>query len=175
MFVNGEYAMPRRLVTALFCLLSVNVFTFAAPLTSTAYAAPLAQASGAERMFALAQRHHVAAGCQPWRRDPRLDRAAQLHAQELARTRRISHVGRNGSRVRDRLRNQGYPANRATESIALYATPEQSVRFWMNEGPRGPHRRNITWCQYTDAGVGVAYDARGVAYWVMDYANRSGK
>ncbi len=166
--------MLRRVVTALFCLLLVNVFALVTPPASTAFGAPRAQASGVERMFALAQRHHVAAGCRLWRRDPRLDRAAQLHARELARTRRVSHIGLSGSRVRDRLRYQGYPANRATESIALYATPEQSVRFWMNEGPRGPHRRNITWCQYTDAGVGVAYDARGVAYWVMNYANRTG-
>jgi len=82
-------------------------------------------------------------------------------------------VGSDGARVPVRLRRQGYPANRATEGIALYSTPEQSVHFWMSEPPSGPHRRNITWCQYTDAGVGVAYDKRGVAWWVMDYANRS--
>jgi uncharacterized protein YkwD len=127
------------------------------------------------RMFDLAQKHHVAAGCRPWTRDARLDHAAQLHAEELARRGRVSHVGANGSRVRDRARAQGYPANRATESIALYKTPEASVKFWMAEPANGPHRRNITWCQYTDAGVGVAYDKRGVAWWVMDYANRSSK
>ncbi len=127
------------------------------------------------RMFDLAQQHHVAAGCESWARDARLDLAAQLHAEEIARRKRVSHVGANGSRVRDRARRQGYPANRATESIALYKTPEASVKFWMSEPPNGPHRRNITWCQYTDAGVGVAYDNRGIAWWVMDYANQAPK
>lgn len=126
-------------------------------------------------MFDLAQKHHVAAGCKPWTRDERLDSAAQLHAEEIASRGRVSHIGADGSRVRDRARRQGYPADRATESIALYKTPEASVKFWMSEPPSGPHRRNITWCQYTDAGVGVAYDKRGTAWWVMDYANKSAR
>ena len=109
----------------------------------------------------------------PGTRDERLDVAAQLHAEEMARRGRVSHVGADGSRVRDRARRQGYPADRATESISLYKTPEASVNFWMSEPPSGPHRRNITWCQYTDAGVGVAYDKRGTAWWVMDYANKA--
>ena len=165
--------MPRRILPALFGLLTVIVVSFAGSSVPTAAARTANNAAALNRMFELAQKHHVAAGCKAWARDPRLDRAAQLHAQEIARRKRVSHVGANGSRVRDRARAQGYPANRATESIALYKTPEASVRFWMNEGPQGPHRRNITWCQYTDAGVGVAYDSRGIPWWVMNYANRA--
>lgn len=163
--------MPRRSLMAMFCLLSISLLGLLVPSADAAAASQPALT----RLFALAQRHHVAAGCGAWRHDPRLDQAAQLHAQELARTRRISHAGLNGSRVPDRARRQGFPAVRASESIALYGTPEQSVRFWMNEGPYGPHRRNITWCQYTDAGVGVAYDKSGTAYWVMDYAVRAAR
>lgn len=162
--------MPRRVLWVIFTVLTLSILV--GPGSSTVSAAPNADSGDAlARLFALAQQHHVAAGCDPWRHDPRLDRAAQLHAEELARSRRISHRGLDGSTVRTRVRRQGYAANRATESIALYRTPEQSVKFWMSEGPNGPHRRNITWCQYTDAGVGVAYDKRGTPYWVMDYVN----
>lgn len=158
--------MPRRILFPIFLTLG---------LLSVAPANAATTAELKTRMFDLAQKHHVAAGCKPWARDERLDRAAQLHAEEMAARGRVSHVGSDGSRVRDRARRQGYPADRATQSIALYKTPEASVKFWMNEGPNGPHRRNITWCQYTDAGVGVAYDKRGTAWWVMDYANKTGK
>ena len=162
--------MPRRALWVMLTLLTLSILV--GPKTSSVNAAPNAHSTDAlDRLFALAQQHHVAAGCTPWRRDPRLDRAAQLHAEELARTGRISHRGLDGSTVRARAQREGYAANRATESIALYRTPEQSMKFWMNEGPNGPHRRNITWCQYTDAGVGVAYDKRGTPYWVMDYVN----
>ncbi len=167
--------MPRRIVLAMLCLLVPSQLFSPAAGPPTVQAASPDTAAALSRMFELAQRYHVAAGCPPWQRDARLDHAAQLHAAELARHRRISHRGRDGSHVRDRLRRQGYPANRATESIAYYSSAEESVRFWMSEPPRGPHRRNITWCQYTDAGVGVAYDSRGVPWWVMDYANRAGK
>ena len=158
--------MPRRILFPIWLVLG---------LLSVVPARAATTAELKTRMFDLAQKHHVAAGCKPWTRDARLDRAAQLHAEEIARRGIVSHVGANGSRVRDRARSQDYPANRATESISLYKTPEASVGFWMNEAPNGPHRRNITWCQYTDAGVGVAYDKRGVAWWVMDYANKAAK
>lgn len=162
--------LPGRMLWIGLCLLMLG--QLAGPNVPQVDAASPEIEAQLTRLFELAQKHHVAAGCQPWRRDPRLDQAARLHATEIARRRRITHTGQDGSHVRDRVRRQGYPVNRATESIALYKTPEASVKFWMSEGPRGPHRRNITWCQYTDAGVGVAYDKRGTPWWVMDYANR---
>lgn len=164
--------MPRRMLLSLVCLLALAQLGVPGVQAAPGRAAS-ANAAALNRLFALAQRYHTAAGCKPWARDARLDRAAQLHAQEIARRQRVSHIGADGSRVRDRARRQGYPANRATEGIALYSTPEAVMSFWMGEPPSGPHRRNITWCQYTDAGVGVAYDARGVAWWVMVYANRA--
>jgi uncharacterized protein YkwD len=71
-----------------------------------------------------------------------------------------------------RLDRVGYPYNRASEGIAVYNTPEVVADYWMGEPEDGPHRRNITNCQYTDAGVGLAYDDRGRRWWVMDFASR---
>ena len=165
--------MSRRPKLALFYLPALYLL-FVAGSTGPVTEARRGNAALA-RLFAMAQQHHIAARCKPWTRDARLDRAAQLHAEEIARFRSVSHVGRDGARVRDRLRRQGFSATWASESIALYPTPEASVQFWINEPPGGPHRQNITSCQYTHAGVGVAYDDRGVPWWVMDYAaNRSG-
>jgi hypothetical protein len=161
--------MPRRTPLA---LLGLVVFSLAliAPYPTTLQAAPLN--AGPAQLFAAAQRYHVAAGCDGWVHDPRLDASAQAHAQDIARRGRITHIGRDGTRVRDRIRRQGYAATYASESIARHGTADGAVRAWMSEGRSGPHRRNITGCQYTVAGVGVAYDSRGVPYWVMDYAGR---
>ena len=61
---------------------------------------------------------------------------------------------------------------RAIESIAVYQTPEQVVAMWMDEPPEGPHWRNITKCQCTDVGVGLAIDAKGRHWWMLDVANQ---
>lgn len=160
--------MPRRTRQA---LLGLAVFSLVliAPYPTFVQAAP---ASSRAQLFAAAQRHHVAAGCDAWTHDPRLDASAQAHAQDIAKRGRITHIGRDGTRVRDRIQRQGYTATYASESIARHGTAASAVRAWMSEGRNGPHRRNITDCKYTVAGVGVAYDGRGVAYWVMDYAGR---
>lgn len=176
--------MPRRMhiapvglifVSILLSVLTVPpVFAF---MPAASDRAPLVASDALlkQRLFEITQSHHVRAGCEAWKHDPRLDAAAQLHAEDIARHQYVSHVGTDGATVAQRLRRQGYPANRATEGIALYRTPEKVVAFWMGEPPSGPHRRNITWCQYTDAGIGLAYDRNGQRWWVMDYANRSGR
>jgi uncharacterized protein YkwD len=162
--------MSRRPKQAMFCLPALYLLYAVSTTVPVAEARP--ENAALARLFALARQRHVAAGCKPWTRDPRLDRAAQLHASEIARMQRVSHVGRDGATVRERLRRQGFAAVWASESIALYPTPEASVQFWSGEPPGGPHRQNLTSCQYTHAGVGVAYDGRGIPWWVMDYANR---
>ena len=96
----------------------------------------------------------------------------QAHAADIAAHKRISHVGTDGATLRQRLDRVGYPYLRASESIGVYRTPEEVVRFWMDEPPNGPHRLNLTNCQYTDTGVGLAYDSGGRQWWVMDYTSR---
>ena len=125
-----------------------------------------------QRLLDLVDPLHQQAGCAPFLRDSRLDRAAQSHAEDIAAHRRIDHVGTDGATLRQRLDRAGYPYQRASESIGVYRTPEEAVRFWMDEPPNGPHRLNITNCQYTDVGIGFAYDSRGIPWWVMDVANR---
>ena len=125
-----------------------------------------------QRLFDLVDALHQEAGCRPFVRDVRLDQAAQGHANDIASHRRIDHVGTDGATLRERLARVGYPYNRATESIGIYATPEATVGFWMDEPPNGPHRLNITNCQYIDVGIGLAYDSGGRKWWVMDAANQ---
>lgn len=125
-----------------------------------------------EQMFALVDPLHQQAGCAPFVRDSRLAAAAQAHAEDIAAHRRVDHVGTDGATLRERLQRVSYPYNRASESIAVSQSPEQAVEMWMDEPPNGPHRLNITNCQYVDVGIGMAYDSRGRRWWVMDVANQ---
>jgi len=125
-----------------------------------------------QELFELVDALHQEAGCAPFVRDNLLEVAAQAHAADIAAHKRIDHVGTDGATLRERLARIGYPYNRASESIAVYKTPEIAVHFWMDEPPNGPHRQNITNCQYTDAGIGLAYDDRGWRWWVMDVASQ---
>ncbi len=147
----------------------------AAPATATPTAQPeagTAQNELRERLVTLVNELHVQAGCKPLRRDPRLDAAAQSHAADIAAAGRIDHVGSDGAKLTQRLGRVSYPYGRASESIAVYQTPEQVVAMWMNEPPDGPHRRNITECAYVDFGVGLAVDAKRRHWWVMDVASQ---
>lgn len=125
-----------------------------------------------QELFELVDALHQEAGCAPFVRNDLLAQAAQAHAADIAAYKRIDHVGTDGATLRQRLARVGYPYNRASESIAVYKTPEIAVHFWMDEPPDGPHRLNITNCQYTEAGIGLAYDDRGWRWWVMDVASR---
>lgn len=124
------------------------------------------------RMAAMVDRLHQQSCGEPYRRDERITRAAQAHAEDIASHRRIDHRGTDGATVHQRLARAGYEARFASESIAIYQTPEEAVGFWMDEPPNGPHRLNIVNCQYVDNGFGLAVDSRGRNWWVMDVANR---
>jgi uncharacterized protein YkwD len=125
-----------------------------------------------QRLFELVEMHHRRAGCAPFNRDGRLDRAAQAHAADIAAHKRVDHYGTDGASLRTRLDRVGYPYLRASEGIGIYRSAEEVVGFWMSEPPNGPHRLNITNCQYIDIGVGLATDSRGLRWWVIDVANR---
>ncbi|WP_377069902.1 CAP domain-containing protein [Roseovarius ramblicola] len=70
-----------------------------------------------------------------------LSRAAIAHARDMARTGRFGHAGRDGSRVSDRVRREGFGYCFVAENIAKgYATPEEALRGWMASRA---HRRNL--------------------------------
>ncbi|GAC1638785.1 MAG: hypothetical protein NVS4B8_05010 [Herpetosiphon sp.] len=141
-----------------------------APVAPPASGIPMS--GGKQELWTLVNELHRSAGCAALRFDDRVAAAAQGHADDIASHQRIDHRGTDGATVGERLARQRYPVRFATESIAVYATPREAVAAWMDEPPDGPHRLNITSCQYQDAGIGYAVDARGWHWWVMDFANQ---
>jgi uncharacterized protein YkwD len=98
-------------------------------------------------------------------------RAAQVHAEQMARAREQAHVLPNAAypRAEDRLAAAGYNWQTFGENLALgQASPAEAVRSWMHS--RG-HRSNIVSPAFTELGVGYAIDGDGRPYYVQVFAN----
>jgi uncharacterized protein YkwD len=107
------------------------------------------------------------------RTNARLMRAAQLHAEQIARAGELAHVLPDAvyPRAEDRLAAAGYRWQTYGENLALgQRTPAEAVHSWMRS--RG-HRRNIVSPDFTELGVGYAIDRAGRRYYVQVFANPS--
>lgn len=97
-------------------------------------------------------------------------RAAQLHADQMARTGRLEHElrGARHPRAEDRLRAVKYGWQAWAENIASgQLTAADALKSWMTS--KG-HRRNILEPSMTEIGVGYARDRAGRTYWVQLFA-----
>ncbi|MER7565296.1 CAP domain-containing protein [Streptomyces sp. NPDC097941] len=118
---------------------------------------------------AAVNRHRTEAGCPPVRPRASLTRAAQAHSTDMARHRRLTHTGTDGSSPADRMRAAGYRPGRTGEALtAGPATAGAAVAQWMASAP---HRAIILTCGYTDAGVGITTGPGG-PWWTLDLAAR---
>jgi uncharacterized protein YkwD len=104
------------------------------------------------------------------RANPRLMRAAQLQAEQMARARRMAHVlpGAQYPRMVDRIAAADYRWYTVGENVA-FGQPgaAQVVDSWMHS--RG-HRANILNDAFTEMGVGYAVDGTGRPYYVQVFA-----
>lgn len=103
----------------------------------------------------------------PLRGNPRLMRAAQIHAEQMARTRRLAHVlpGADYPRIEDRLAAARYEWQTFGENVALgQSSGAHAVESWMRS--RG-HRENILNPGFSEIGVGYARDDAGQPYYVQ--------
>ncbi|MEV7859913.1 sigma-70 family RNA polymerase sigma factor [Streptomyces hirsutus] len=116
--------------------------------------APAAAPGGtrAAQVLALTNTERAAAGCSPVTLDNRLNKAAQLHSEDMSANDYFSHTGQNGSSFVDRVTAQGHPSPGAENIARGQSSAESVMEAWMNsEG----HRANILNCSLTTMGVGV--------------------
>lgn len=100
--------------------------------------------------------------------DPRAAAAAQRHISERAGRGRLTHTGKNGSNVGERLRDAGLYWTDVGENIAAgQRTAEAVVKAWF-ESPG--HRENMLDPDYTVCGVGSANVADGSVWWCVVFA-----
>jgi uncharacterized protein YkwD len=106
----------------------------------------------------------------PLRANARLMRAAQLHADQMARARQLAHVLPKAAfpRAEDRIAAAEYRWQTYGENVALGQSDAAAVlKDWMRS--RG-HRTNILNPNFTEMGAGYATDREGRPYYVQVFA-----
>lgn len=102
-------------------------------------------------------------GCAKLRLRPKLNKAAQRHAQDMSRKNYFSHTSKDGTSWITRIRRTGW-SDPGGENIARGFSNASSVTSaWMNSPG---HRRNIVNCKFRNLGVGYVKSGR---YWVQDF------
>jgi len=90
--------------------------------------------------------------------DDRLNRAAQLHADDMARRDFFDHRSPEGARMTERADRTGYHWRRLIENIAAgYPNIASTIEGWM-ESPE--HRAGLLDREVRDAGFGYVYQPR---------------
>lgn len=88
-------------------------------------------------------------------RNPILDIAAQMKADDMARRGYFSHTGPQGQSSWHWFTSAGYFYTNAGENLAMnFYDPHTLQRAWMASPT---HRANIVRSVYTEVGVGIAY------------------
>jgi uncharacterized protein YkwD len=102
--------------------------------------------------------------------NPLLERAAALHAQDMAQHSYLEHRGRDGSSPADRVTRARYRWRSVGENIAAgQTTPDQVVQEWI----RSPeHCANLMNPGFTEMGVAFAVNVNSEAgiYWAQELA-----
>lgn len=97
-----------------------------------------------------------------------LNRAAQGHANDMARRRVLSHIGTDGSDGGTRIYRAGYAWGAWAENIAAGYTKAADVVAAWYASPG--HRTNMLSTAYIQHGAGVARAANGTLYWCVVFA-----
>jgi uncharacterized protein YkwD len=152
------------------------VFLFAWPEEQSwqREAAPLRDLAAVRAaLLAAVNAARQAAGRPPLAADPRLDAAAQAHAEDMLARSYYAHLSPEGSTPHARVAAAGFDAALVAENIAArHLSVELAMAGWMASSD---HRRNILDHRFGSLGTGVAVGTYGHRYqvlWVMDLADR---
>lgn len=109
-------------------------------------------------------------GLKPLVLSPQLNRAAKLHAQNMAMLDHLSHEidVRGVSNLSSRLEHVGYDSQAAAENIAWNYTYLSVVAAWMKSPG---HRHNIMG-DYQEIGIGVSANADGELYFCQVFGRK---
>jgi uncharacterized protein YkwD len=136
-------------------------------------ARPAVAASIAAEVVDLTNVERTGRGRGRLRTNPRLMRAAQVHAEQMARAGQLAHDLPKAAypRTEDRLAAARYRWQMYGENVAQgQANAADALRSWMNSPG---HRKNILNPAYTELGTGYAVDRAGRPYFVQVFGRPS--
>jgi uncharacterized protein YkwD len=98
-----------------------------------------------------------------------LNRAALVHAQDMARHSHFEHEGTDGSAPSERITRVGYRWKTVAENIAAGSPTAQSVVDGWLKSPG--HCANIMGAQYREMGIAFALESKSEAgiYWAQEF------
>jgi uncharacterized protein YkwD len=140
------------------------------PASPTEMPAPEASGGITGSIVDLTNAERSDAGMAALRVDNALMQAAQIQADQMARTGQMAHeiAGVRYPEPPDRLAAVGYRWSSFGENIAMGQTSAAAVMdSWMRSSG---HRANILNSRYREIGVGVARDSAGRPYYVQVFA-----
>jgi uncharacterized protein YkwD len=121
-------------------------------------------------VLATVNARREAVGAAPLVLDPRLNAAAQKHAEDMLARSYYDHRNPEGLQPRERVIQAGYRPFLVAENIARgHTTVEEAMDAWMQS--RG-HRGNLLNPAFTEMGVGCAVGtnaAGSTVLWVQDF------
>ncbi|MDF1872418.1 CAP domain-containing protein [Vannielia sp.] len=138
---------------------------FIAALLGMLCSAPVMAASELEAQFAKALNDYRASkGRAALSASPKLMRAAQSHATDMARHGYFSHKGRDGSSSNVRIKRQGCSGRTAENIAGGYSSPSALMRGWMGSKQ---HKSNMLRSDVHHFGIARAGDI-----WVLVLAGK---
>jgi uncharacterized protein YkwD len=115
----------------------------------------------------------LATGLRPLEMDPRLNTAAQAHAQDMLARTYYNHNSPEGTTPRRRVLAAGFNADVVAENIAAGETSVgEALGAWLHSTD---HRKNLMDARLTHIGIGMAvgsYDSRYRVLWVQDFGRQ---
>lgn len=105
----------------------------------------------------------------PLRANPLLFKVARAHSANMARQQKMEHELDN-KKPGERILASGYDYGRATENLATADGPVPLARIvadWMDSKI---HRENILDTKVSEAGLGIAKNAKGEVYYTQVFA-----
>jgi uncharacterized protein YkwD len=129
-----------------------------------------------EQMLARVNRERTSRGLAPLRRHPKLDEAAQAHADDMFRRRYYSHDTPEGRTAIEREQAAGYRARYAGENIARgQYSIDEVMDGWMASKT---HRDHVLADTFNDVGFGLAFGKNPGGYeilWVQNFGRPKGR
>lgn len=118
-----------------------------------------------DNVLAMVNAHRAANGKTALTKKWPLMQAAQKHACYMAEKQILSHTGRGGSDVVQRVQAEGYVWGYVAENVAEGQKHGAAVFQAWKASP--PHNKNMLDAGARELGMGWAKDATGRNYWVM--------
>lgn len=162
---KGDVSSPSKSTTTT----SGSSTTSTTPSTSTTPVATAGSSSDETLAFNLLNADRAKNGLKPLKLNSQLTSLGEKYAKDMIQRNFFSHTNPEGLSPFDRMKNAGITYSYAGENLAINTNVNTAETAFMNSSG---HRANILSPNYTDVGLGVAYDAKGSAYVVQEFISK---